>query len=202
MRKKIATISSKMLSFSNWDNLWSICKTYAEEEFESTRAMRAARGQRNSTKIKHQTAVGKMGEFASQAYLQSLGHECSAPDCKVYTNKTGRKKSWDSDLIVNEHKIAVKTQDSASAKRYGESWIFQKGGNGYRGHRDPIIDKGESFVLFVTLSIGDKTARVRGPFHMSNIRKYFKAPKIHALKFSKACVYLKDIRHLKSEIIE
>lgn len=134
-----------------------------------------------------------MGEFVSQAFLRGLGYECTDPDCEVYTTKG---KSWASDLFVGEHKVAVKTQDSNSAARFGSSWVFQKGGIGY-GHRDPVIDGGKSFALFVTLDIENKSAELYGPFEMAELRPHFKPPKVAALRFSKTVIYLDDIKDIQ-----
>jgi len=181
-----------MFTVDNWDDLWRQSIVYAENEFESTRGMRARRGQRNPVRIKHQTATGKMGEFMSQAFLRGLGYDCSNPDCEIYS---GKGKSWASDLFVGEHKIAVKTQDASSASRFGSSWIFQKGGHG-RGHTDPVISGGKSYAMFVTLNVNKKCASVRGPYHMSDLRPHFRDPQLECLKFSKAALYWNDIKEI------
>ena len=149
-------------------------------------------------RIKHQTSVGKMGEFVTQEFLSTLGYECTDPDCEVYT---GRNKSWASDLFVNEHKIAVKTQDLDSALRFGKSWIFQKGGYGF-GHVDPIIHGGKSFAVFVTLDLNEKSASVQGPFNMKDLRPHFKEPKVPSLRFSKLALYWDDIKDIETVSIK
>jgi hypothetical protein len=187
-------LCKKMIKVANWDEIWHKCRLYAENEFDSTKNMRARRGQTNEQRIKHQTAVGKMGEYVTHEFLSTLGYECTEPDCEVYT---GRKKSWASDLFVDEHKIAVKTQDLDSAMRFGKSWIFQKGGYGF-GHTDPVIDGGKSFAVFVTLDLNEKGAYVNGPYDMKVLRSYFKDPKVPSLRFSKTALYWEDIKNIPS----
>lgn len=188
----VRRFGSPMIAPENWDDLWSKCQTYAEREFSSTRSMRARRGQRNPERIKHQTAVGKMGEFVSQAFLCGLGYDCTSPDCEVYD---GKGKSWASDLFIGDHKVAVKTQDAVSASKFGQSWIFQKGGEGY-GHTDPVIYKGKSFAVFVTLDLEKKCGTVNGPYFMSDLRPHFREPKLRSLRFSKTALYWDDIRDI------
>ena len=94
------------------------------------------------------------------------------------------------------HNVACKTQDEESARKYGRSWIFQKGGHGY-GHTDPVIQKGESLSVFVSLDLKNEHAEVKGPFRMCDMRPLFKEPRIERLKFSKAALYWEDMQHVK-----
>ena len=80
--------------------------------------------------------------------------------------------------ILSSHgkfKVACKAQDEVSARKYGRSWIFQKGGHGY-GHTDPVIQSGESLSVFVSLNLEEETAEVMGPFRMCDMRPLFKEP--------------------------
>ena len=177
-----------------WKDYWHKCRLYAENEFETVKKTRAQRGQRNANKIKHQTAVGKMGELIACDWLREQGYTCSDPDFNVYS---GRKKSWDSDMhIISPHgkfKVACKAQDEKSAKRYGRSWIFQKGGVGY-GHTDPVIKKGESLSVFVSLNLEEQTAEVKGPFRMCDMRPLFREPFLKSMRFSKVALYWEDMK--------
>ena len=179
-----------------WKDYWHRCRLYAENEFATVQKTRAQRGQTNPKRIKHQTAVGKMGELIACDRLREMGYNCSDPDFTIYT---GRKKSWDSDMhILSSHgkfKVACKAQDEVSAKRYGRSWIFQKGGHGY-GHTDPIIQKGESLSVFVSLNLAEQTAEVMGPFRMCDMRPLFKEPRVKKLRYSKVALYWEDMQHI------
>lgn len=178
-----------------WDEYWHKCRLYAEEEFSTVQKTRQQRGQSNPRRIIHQTAVGKMGELMACDYLRGLGYECSDPDFQVYK---ARQKSWDSDMyltLTHRHKVACKAQDEESARRFGQSWIFQKGGHGF-GHTDPVIQKGESLSVFVSLNLKEKTAEVRGPFRMCDLRPLFKPPRIERLRFSKVALYWEDMKEV------
>jgi len=180
-----------------WKDYWHKCRLYAENEFATVQKTRAQRGQTNPKRIKHQTAVGKMGELIACDHLREMGYNCSDPDFTIYN---GKKKSWDSDMhILSSHgkfKVACKAQDEVSAKRYGRSWIFQKGGHGY-GHTDPIIQKGESLSVFVSLNLAEQTAEVMGPFRMCDMRPLFKEPRLKSLRYSKVALYWEDMQNVK-----
>ena len=58
-----------------------------------------------------------------------------------------------------------------SARRYGRSWIFQKGSNGGGGgHTDPVISRGDSLSVFVSVDLKNRDCEVLGPFDMSDLR--------------------------------
>ena len=180
-----------------WKDQWHRCKLYAENEFETVQKTRAQRGQTNPKRIKHQTAVGKMGELVAYDWLIQKGYNCSEPDFNIYS---GRNKSWESDMyILSSHgkfKVACKAQDEVSAKRFGRSWIFQKGGNGF-GHTDPVIQSGESLSVFVSLNLEKETGEVMGPFRMQDMRPLFKEPRVKRLRYSKVALYWEDMQDVK-----
>ena len=179
-----------------WKDYWHKCRLYAENEFETVKKTRAQRGQTNPKRIKHQTAVGKMGELIACDWLREKGYNCTDPDFTIYS---GRKKSWESDMhILSSHgkfKVACKAQDEVSARKYGRSWIFQKGGHGY-GHTDPVIQSGESLSVFVSLNLEEETAEVMGPFRMCDMRPLFKEPRVNRLRYSKVALYWEDMQHI------
>lgn len=180
-----------------WKDYWHKCRLYAENEFDTVKKTRAQRGQTNPGRIKHQTAVGKMGELIACDWLRDKGYTCTDPDFTIYS---GRKKSWESDMfIVSSHgkfKVACKSQDEVSARRYGRSWIFQKGGHGY-GHTDPVIQSGESLSVFVSLNLERETAEVMGPFRMCDMRPLFREPRLKSMKFSKVALYWEDMQNVR-----
>jgi hypothetical protein len=177
---------------TKWQTDWAKCQAYAEDEFSSVKTSRKERGQRDASRIKHQCAVGKMGEILACEYLRFFGHECTEPDFEVYASFD---KSWESDLFVGKQKIACKTQDDASARKYGQSWVFQRGGNGHY-HTDPVMKDEESLCMFVMLDVKNCLCEVHGPYAMSDLIPLFKDPTLDALRFSKACLYWEDIRNL------
>ena len=180
-----------------WKDYWHRCRLYAENEFDTVKKTRAQRGQTNPSRIKHQTAVGKMGELIACDWLREKGYNCSDPDFTIYS---GRKKSWESDMhILSSHgkfKVACKAQDEVSARKYGRSWIFQKGGRGY-GHTDPVIQSGESLSVFVSVNLEAQTAEVMGPFRMCHMRPLFKEPRLKSMRYSKVALYWEDMQHVE-----
>ena len=177
---------------TKWQTDWQKCVRYAEAEITSVTTSRRQRGQCNASRIKHQAAVGKFGEILACEYLRFYGHDCSAPDFQIYSNAN---KSWESDLFVGKHKIACKTQDAASARRYGQSFVFQKGGHG-RGHTDPVMRDEESLCMFVMINLKNCTCDVRGPYAMRDLIPLFREPTVESLRFSKSCLYFDDIQKL------
>ena len=120
----------KIFTLKNFDELWTKCKVYAENEFESTRSQRLGADNLHSVLSTKQ----RLAKWANSSL--KLSCEVSATNVQIPTAKftlQGKKLGFRS----GEHKVAVKTQDSNSAARFGSSWVFQKGGNGY-GHRDPL----------------------------------------------------------------
>ena len=176
--------------FSAWDLKWEKSCAYAELEYTTVKHTRKRRGQSNKKRIIHQSSVGKFGEILASEYLAFLGYECTEPDFEVYTSK---KKSWESDLFVGNTKIACKTQDVASAAKYGLSWIFQKSGFG-KGHSDPVLNDDSSLSIFVWVDLQKRLFGVKGPFRLCDIRKYFKEPRVSSLRFSKVALYWEDIK--------
>lgn len=180
-----------------WKDYWHKCRLYAENEFETVKKTRAQRGQTNPQRIKHQTAVGKMGELLACDWLRQQGYNCSDPDFTIYS---GRKKSWESDMYIlsrdGKFKVACKAQDEVSARKYGRSWIFQKGGHGY-GHTDPVIQSGESLSVFVSINLEEEYAEIKGPFRMCDMRPLFKEPRLKSMKHSKVALYWEDMQHVQ-----
>lgn len=193
----VRCIYSYLVFADMWKDYWHKCRLYAENEFETVKKTRAQRGQTNPKRIKHQTSVGKMGELIACDWLRERGYNCTDPDFTIYS---GRKKSWESDMhILSSHgkfKVACKAQDEVSARKYGRSWIFQKGGHGY-GHTDPVIQSGESLSVFVSIDLEKETAEVMGPFRMCDMRPLFKEPRLKSMKHSKVALYWDDMRGVK-----
>ena len=70
-------------------------------------------------------------------------------DCVIkgpdYTIYSGKQKSWEADLQINDLDVAIKTQRRSAAKRYGLSWTFQDSPE----RRDPNLDTPEAWVCLV-----------------------------------------------------
>ena len=73
-------------------------------------------------KVRDDHFVSKLGEEAVRFVFE--GRDCiiKGPDYTIYS---GKQKSWDADLRINNLDVAVKSQRRSAAKRYGLSWTFQ-----------------------------------------------------------------------------
>lgn len=142
--------------------------------------------QTNKDKIRKDHFISKIGEIAVQRVFKSLGCKVKGPDFKIYK---GRKKSWDADLQIDEEDLAVKTQSSYAAEKYGLSWTFQHGGSRY----DPILSNKESWVCFVKFDEPNNKCVVYPPKQMKDLNGKFKPPKIKWLRGKKVVIYAVDI---------
>jgi hypothetical protein len=93
-------------------------------------------------KIRDDHFVSKLGEEAVRSIFEERGCTVKGPDYSIYS---GKQKSWDADLKVNDLDVAVKTQRRSAANRYGLSWTFQDSPE----RHDPILDMPEAWVALV-----------------------------------------------------
>lgn len=121
------------------------CLQFAEDCIESSKALYAYRGASKTDKIKEDIYIGKMGEVGVYLSHKADDKICSKPDFKIYK---GRRKSFDADLFMNERAIHVKSQSSESARRYGNSWLFQRS--------DPVYINPNDDLFYGTM-VQDKT---------------------------------------------
>lgn len=135
-------------------------------------------------KIQHDNFVSKIGEEAVKIVFARLGRQVQGPDYEVYE---GQGKSWLSDLFINGVGLAVKTQTTSLAKRFGLSWTFQAGE--YR--RDPILKNPEAWVCFVEFDEERRMCRVYPPYQICELT--FGEPKLDRLKGSKLVVYAQSL---------
>lgn len=164
----------------------SVCRDFAEKEYETTKFQRARRNQNNKERIIEQTIVGKIGEFAVMFCLLDQNHQVSSPDMEITTNK-----SFDADLVWNNRPLHVKSQSVQSSSRFGVSWTFQKGGWG-GGHTDPLTQKVlDEDVVFC--HVDNKKCKIYGPFPWSKVKGLLRDPVVKRLRGIKQCVYLEDL---------
>ncbi|MDP1547342.1 MAG: hypothetical protein Q8L87_15135 [Anaerolineales bacterium] len=140
--------------------------------------------QYNLQKIENDHFVSKIGEESVRIVFEQLGHQVQGPDYRVYD---GKQKSWDSDLYVNTIGLAVKTQASSLARKFGLSWTFQAGS--YR--KDPILNKADAWVCFVEFNEATRHCRVYPPYQIKELT--FGEPKLVRLKGSKKVVYAESL---------
>lgn len=142
--------------------------------------------QANLRKIEDDHFISKIGEEAARAAFMRFGGEATEPDYTIYD---GKGKSWDDDLRVNGVGLAVKTQKTGAALRYGLSWTFQSSG----ARRDPILGRPDAWVCFVECddSRSDFACRVFPPYQIRELT--FRPPKLSHLAGKKMVVYADDL---------
>ena len=67
--------------------------------------------------------IGALGEIAAYNLLKEKGYRVDKPDFSIHDHI---KKSYNADLKDDKRFFHVKAQSTVSAKRYGNSWLFQK----------------------------------------------------------------------------
>lgn len=139
----------------------------------------------NRAKIRDDHFVSKLGEEAVRQVFEIYNCSVQGPDYTIYK---GKRKSWESDLYVNNLALAVKTQRKSAAERYGLSWTFQK--SSFR--TDPILQKPEAWVCFVEMNdlVENPYFTVFPAFQIKELP--FKAPRLAKLADKKIAVYAED----------
>ncbi|MEI6428955.1 MAG: hypothetical protein WCO45_11315 [Pseudanabaena sp. ELA607] len=140
--------------------------------------------QTNMTKIRQDHYVSKVGEAAVAISFQNLGRVVQGPDYGIYH---GRQKSWDADLYIDAMPLAVKTQTTMAAAKYGLSWTFQAG----KYRQDPILGMPLAWVCFVEFNQSAGYCNVYPPYQIHELT--FAAPRLAYLKDSKKVVYAADL---------
>lgn len=160
----------------------SKAKTFAHQVVPTigTRGIYIDTNQSNIEKIKHDHYVSKVGEEAVKQVFQALGRKVKGPDYAVYE---GSRKSWASDLYIDEVPLAVKTQSSAMAQKFGLSWTFQASSQRF----DPILKSSDSWVCFVEFDEKFEKCYVYPPYQIGELK--FGEPKLNKLKGTKKVVY-------------
>jgi hypothetical protein len=138
----------------------------------------------NLQKIENDHFVSKMGEEAVRIVFEQSSRKVQGPDYQIYN---GKQKSWDSDLYIDGFGLAVKTQATSLAKKFGLSWTFQAGS--YR--KDPILNNLDAWVCFVEFNESTRQCRVYPPYQIKELT--FGEPKLDKLKGSKKVVYAESL---------
>jgi len=138
----------------------------------------------NLQKIENDHFVSKIGEEAVRIVFEQCSQKVEGPDYQIYA---GKQKSWDSDLYVDGLGLAVKTQATSLAKKFGLSWTFQTGT--YR--KDPILNNSNAWVCFVEFNETTRQCRVYPPYQIKELT--FGEPKLEKLRGSKKVVYAESL---------
>ena len=138
-------------------------------------------------KIRDDHFVSKLGEEAVRFVFEQRDCSVEGPDYTIYS---GKQKSWDADLKINDLEVAVKTQRRSAAKRYGLSWTFQDSPE----RRDPILDTPEVWVCLVVYEdLKDGYECVVYPLRKIK-QLIFEAPRLSKLVGKKQAVYLETLQ--------
>lgn len=138
-------------------------------------------------KIRDDHFVSKLGEEAVRFVFEQRDCKIEGPDYTIYS---GKQKSWDADLKINDLDVAVKTQRRSAAKRYGLSWTFQDSPE----RRDPILDLPDAWVCLVVFEdLKDGYECVVYPLRKIK-QLIFEAPRLSKLVGKKQAVYLETLQ--------
>ncbi|OWY21833.1 hypothetical protein C7N43_28655 [Sphingobacteriales bacterium UPWRP_1] len=143
--------------------------------------------QHNLQKISNDHFISKLGEEAVKTAFENLGHTVTGPDYSIYQAK---QKSWEADLYINNYPLAVKTQPTSAAKKYGLSWTFQASGK----RKDPVLKQPDAWVCFVACHDNNNEhyhCTVYPPCQIKNL--LFKPPRLQHLQGKKLVVYAADL---------
>lgn len=156
--------------------------------------------QRNASKPREDSMVGKKGEFIVAKYIKDEYGVEVAPDVQIYSSK---KKNWDADLPyktvgldfpdIHVKTCSKKTLDYAKT----ESWTFQMGnGNGFFG-TDKLLaseDYNKDLIALVYVPTWDSPeAVIHHLIDWKSAKTFLKDPISPRLKGIKVCLYTKDL---------
>ncbi|NBU99643.1 MAG: hypothetical protein EBS19_15780, partial [Spirochaetia bacterium] len=162
----------------------------------------AKRSQFDSEKRKQDQVVGKLGEIATYNALKEKYNDLSSVDFLIYEKN---QKSWDFDLKANNINLHTKSQNIVQSKKYGQSWIFQKG-NGVNRHYDKeVFDRisPNQYVSFVLVDLNKYEAEIKAIVSLDFLHKkdLFKLPVLERLRLSnKVAVYYDDIKEYPTQL--
>lgn len=159
------------------------CKKFSENRLSSSKSTYSYRGESRECKMLDDVRIGCIGEWAVSIYLTDMGFECSEPDMNIYEKN---KKSFDADLYVDDIHIHVKSQGIESAKRYGNSWLFQRS--------DSLVSNPDDneIIAFTNVDLENRTVEILG-FCWARDMKYGEC-KVWSYRHTKLAVYLPEIR--------
>jgi hypothetical protein len=162
----------------------------------------ANRSQFDNEKRKQDQIVGKLGEVATYNVLKAKYPTLSPVDFTIYSKK---EKSWDFDLKADGICVHVKSQNFIQSKKYGESWIFQKGNGVNRNYDKEIFDRltPNQYVSFVSVDLENKKATIKAIVELDFLHKkdLFKLPVLEKLRVAnKMAIYFKDMQEFTTKL--
>ncbi len=162
----------------------------------------ATRSQTDNNKRRHDQVIGKLGEIAVFNSLKEKHPSLGPPDFRIFSKK---EKSWDFDLKGDGISLHVKSQDIKQSKKYGESWIFQKGNGVNRNYDKEIFDRlsPNQYVSFVVVNLNENCATIKAIVDLDFLHKkeLFKEPVLEKLRFAnKMAVYFRDMKEYSTKL--
>lgn len=166
------------------------CKTFSQDVNTS---LYAQRGQLNDDKRKKDAFIGKLGEVAAYHLLKGKIENLTEPDFKIYEAKN---KSWDFDLKGDKYNVHVKSQNVEQGKKYGTSWLFQKGNGKARHYDKEIFDQlsPNQYIAFMSVDLVDWSADLKAfvGLNLLHEKNLFDEPKLTYLQFGNKCAVYFD----------
>ncbi len=162
----------------------SKAKQFAEAVTNTTNY--ADTNQTQTAKVINDHFISKLGEEAAKMVLSPFA-TVVGPDYAIYGAK---EKSWQADLFVNGVPLAVKTQKTSAALRYGLSWTFQCS----TWRKDTILQQPDAWVLFTEYNDVQApfcTCYVLPPYQIRELQ--FGEPRLPYLKGHKKVVYASSL---------
>jgi hypothetical protein len=159
----------------------NLCNNFAEKCCLTNVDEYSKRNQKDFNKIKKDIAIGKIAEFGVYfIFLEQGMSNISIPDINVYSSN---KKSFDADLECNKINFHIKTQTIDAAKKFENSWLFQK--------NDPLVLKPQNNDYFIGTQYDEENFEVKILLSKKAKDLKYNKPVLEKL-FSKTCVYLKN----------
>ena len=174
------------------------CLKFSYDSVDSSLDAYAKRGQSDKETIRGQIYTGKLGEYVSYLYLKEK-YNVTEPDCNIYSKF---EKSYAADLLINNKKLHIKSQDINQANKFGMSWIFQFKENSKIHTDNEIFVNKEGTAIFVLVDKLYLTGEIKGIVDINKLHSLnlFKAPKKLDLSSSKKAIYFEDIKNLTFDL--
>jgi hypothetical protein len=128
-------------------------KVFADARVNGSKKLYNFRGKSSNEKLIEDVVVGAMGEYATYMYLKAKKFQCTKPDYSIYEVAN---KSYSRDMMCNNKHLHIKSQSTASTKRYGHSWICQKSD---KLVKDPDIN---DYLAFTEVCLLTNTVKILG----------------------------------------
>lgn len=177
------------------------CNNFAANVIDSNKNIYKRRNQSNIKKITSDISIGKIAEEYSFSIIRQYVEDISPPDYNIYS---GKNKNWEPDLKSKNFNFSIKCQEISSAKKHGESWVFQLGYDSFDCDNFTfsydIFNK--NFVVFNLIDIRNKYGEIKAIVPIKNLHdnKLFKPVKVPMLRSTKVAVYYSDILSLNMNL--